>query len=332
MTLRTRLALAFALFAAVPLGATFWPVSRALSRSLEAEHGARLDAAARAIEGEIARLVGRSALAVEELARSDEALALARDHASGALAIRGSRPCRQVARGARPDVLSAVEPTDASFPPATCRAGPVTSTPTSSRFSRRLRRAALCRASSPAPGRRVERVLALVAWRRSPARRSAPGRGRGGARQGAGGAARGPHWRLRLGRRGRRRVAGRGGGARCGVRREMAVAARDPRRARRTGPPDLPGPRSRRWLASRSPRRRRARQARATVLLAFAQRSPARRCGRRGRERLASRITRPVEALRDAASLVAAGTSVRASRPVPRRGRRACTSVQRHDG
>ncbi len=62
MTLRARLALAFALFAAVPLAATFWPVSRALSRSLEAEHGARLEASTRAIEGEVAHFQEQSVL------------------------------------------------------------------------------------------------------------------------------------------------------------------------------------------------------------------------------------------------------------------------------
>jgi two-component system, NtrC family, nitrogen regulation sensor histidine kinase NtrY len=83
VTLRARLALAFALFAAVPLGLASWPVSRALSRALEEEHAARLAAAARAVEGEILRLGEQAAAAIADLARSPEAESLARDHASG---------------------------------------------------------------------------------------------------------------------------------------------------------------------------------------------------------------------------------------------------------
>ena len=81
MTLRARLATAFALFAAVPLAATFWPVSRALSRALEAESAARLDGAAHAVERELARLGDEAAAGVVDLARSPEAEALARDRA-----------------------------------------------------------------------------------------------------------------------------------------------------------------------------------------------------------------------------------------------------------
>ena len=51
MSLRAKLAVAFALFAALPLAATLWPVSRAHSGALEAEHDARLEGAARAVEG-----------------------------------------------------------------------------------------------------------------------------------------------------------------------------------------------------------------------------------------------------------------------------------------
>ena len=83
MTLRAKLAVAFALFAAVPLAATFWPVSRALSRALEAEHTARLDGAARAVERELARLGEQASLAVADLARSPEAEAFAREHGEG---------------------------------------------------------------------------------------------------------------------------------------------------------------------------------------------------------------------------------------------------------
>jgi two-component system nitrogen regulation sensor histidine kinase NtrY len=86
VTLRAKLALAFALFAAVPLGVALFPVSRALSRALEAELQARLDAAARAVEGELARLAGEAQTAVADLAQSEEAEAFARDRAAGRLA------------------------------------------------------------------------------------------------------------------------------------------------------------------------------------------------------------------------------------------------------
>jgi signal transduction histidine kinase len=83
MTLRAKLGLVFALFAAVPLAAIAWPVSRALSRALEAEHAARVEAAARAVERELERLAEVAAAALGDLARSAEAEALARDRAAG---------------------------------------------------------------------------------------------------------------------------------------------------------------------------------------------------------------------------------------------------------
>ncbi len=85
MTLRARLTLAFALFAALPLAAALWPVSRTLSRSLESEYAARLDGAARAVEGELGRLGALAAAAARELARGPELDALARDEAQGQL-------------------------------------------------------------------------------------------------------------------------------------------------------------------------------------------------------------------------------------------------------
>lgn len=85
MTLRARLTLAFWLFAALPLAAALWPVSRTLSRSLETEYAARLDGATRAVEGELDRLGGLAAAAARELARGPEVDALARDEAQGQL-------------------------------------------------------------------------------------------------------------------------------------------------------------------------------------------------------------------------------------------------------
>ncbi len=85
MTLRTKLTLAFGLFAALPVAAALWPVSRTLSRSLESEYGERLDGATRAVEGELSRLGALAAAAARELARGPELDALARDEAQGQL-------------------------------------------------------------------------------------------------------------------------------------------------------------------------------------------------------------------------------------------------------
>jgi two-component system nitrogen regulation sensor histidine kinase NtrY len=79
LSLRTRLTLAFALFAALPVTAALWPVSRALSEALEAEYRARLDQAARAVEGEYRRVAGAAAAAAREVAQSPEVDALSRD-------------------------------------------------------------------------------------------------------------------------------------------------------------------------------------------------------------------------------------------------------------
>ena len=85
MTLRAKLTTAFALFGALPMLAATWPVSRALSRSLEAEHAVRLDTATHAVEGELRRLASLAAEAAREVARGSEAEALARDRAQGLL-------------------------------------------------------------------------------------------------------------------------------------------------------------------------------------------------------------------------------------------------------
>ncbi len=79
MSLRVKLTIAFALFAAAPVIAALWPVSRALSEALDAEYGARLDQAARAVEGEYRRVLADAAAAAREAARSPEVESLARD-------------------------------------------------------------------------------------------------------------------------------------------------------------------------------------------------------------------------------------------------------------
>ncbi|BDG04909.1 sensor histidine kinase [Anaeromyxobacter oryzae] len=85
MTLRTKLAVAFALFAAVPLAAALVPVSRALARALASEHAARLDGAAAALQGELDRLGDDAAAAVRDLARAPELEAFARERDAGLL-------------------------------------------------------------------------------------------------------------------------------------------------------------------------------------------------------------------------------------------------------
>lgn len=86
MTLRARLSLWFALFAALPLLAVSVPVTVVLRQSLERDHAARLEAAARAVEGEVGRTAAAAAEGVRDLAARPEAAALARDLAEGLLA------------------------------------------------------------------------------------------------------------------------------------------------------------------------------------------------------------------------------------------------------
>jgi len=81
VSLRAKLTLAFAVFAAVPVVAALWPVSRALSEALDSEYAARLDQAANAVEREYRRLAADAAGAAREAARSPEVEALARDRA-----------------------------------------------------------------------------------------------------------------------------------------------------------------------------------------------------------------------------------------------------------
>ncbi len=81
MTLRAKLTVAFALFAVFSMLAALVPVSRALSKALDEEYAARLEGAARAIEGEIGRLGASAVESARDLARGPEAEALARDRA-----------------------------------------------------------------------------------------------------------------------------------------------------------------------------------------------------------------------------------------------------------
>ncbi|MBI5070998.1 MAG: HAMP domain-containing protein [Deltaproteobacteria bacterium] len=111
MSLRTRLTLLFALFAALPMAAAMVPLSRALSEALAQEYAARLEQATQAVEGEVRRLGAEAAAAARELARSPEAGELAREWSDGLLepadaSARG--PDWMAARGL--DALALVEP------------------------------------------------------------------------------------------------------------------------------------------------------------------------------------------------------------------------------
>jgi two-component system, NtrC family, nitrogen regulation sensor histidine kinase NtrY len=311
VTLRSKLGAAFALFAAVPLAAALVPVSRALSGALSAEHAARLDGAAGAIEGELARLGEDAGASVRELAASGDVEAFSRDRA-GELVGPAEAAARagewMTARGL--DVLAAVEPDGrvVSSGHLPGRAGDVDAD------------AAALLASVP-PGRAVPRlvaragpdgvepVLAIVAW--------APVPGDPPLRL-AGGLALGPERAARLAAlTGGEVVIRAAGGA------VLAEASAAPphgatvwRRlrgiigglggARRTlplGPGDAPVARIEVALASEGLVR-----AQATVFVAFLAALAAGTIAAAALGRvLASRVTRPVEALRDAAARVAAG-------------------------
>jgi two-component system, NtrC family, nitrogen regulation sensor histidine kinase NtrY len=312
VTLRAKLTLSFALFAAVPLAAALWPVSSALSRALEAEHAARLDAATRAVEGELARLGSLSAAALADLARSEEAEALARDHAAG-LAGPAEEADRAAgwaaARGL--DVLSVAELDGRVLSSAHLpgRAGDL-DPELRELFASEPPGRAVSRVVSRAGPDGVAPVVALVSW--------SPVAAEGPPIRLAGGKAVGPELAARL-------AALTGG----------AIAIRDPRgtplaeaaappgedasawrriatrlgrlagasREIPLGPPAAPVARIEVSLASEGLAR-----ARALVLLAFVGALAAGAAGGAVAGRLlAARVTRPVEALQRAAARVAAG-------------------------
>jgi signal transduction histidine kinase len=312
VTLRARLATAFALFAAVPLAATFWPVSRALSRALEAEHAARLDGAAHAVERELARLGEEASAGIVELARSPEAEAFAREHAAGSVGPAeeaGVAAAWSAARGL--PVLAVAEPdgrvvSSAHLPG---RAGDVD--PELARLF-----------ASAAPGRAVPRVVAragpggveplvaLVAWAGVPS---------DGARlRVAGGAAVGVDLAERLAALTGGAIAIRGpdgaalaeaappgteGGGAWGWLAPFLGRVGGAARTIPLGPPEAPEARIDVSLASEGLAR-----ARALVLLAFASALAVGAVAAAALGRLlASRVTRPLEALRDGAARVAAG-------------------------
>jgi signal transduction histidine kinase len=312
MTLRTRLGLAFALFAALPLAAALWPVSRALSAALEAEHAARLDAAAAAVQGELLRLSREASAAVQELARSPEAEAFAREHGGAAAAEEAGRAGEwRAARGL--DVLAVAEPDGrvVSSGHLPGRAGDL-DPELAALFAETPAGDAAARVVSRAGPDGVEPVLALVAWRDLPG-------GPTPLRIAAGAA---------LARERAARLAALTGGA-IAIRAPdgaLLAEAAPPRAApaegdllaravsrlgrlgdlSRTiplGPPARPAATIELSVASEGLAR-----ARATVLLAFLSALAAGTVAAALAGRLlASRVTRPVEALRDGAARVAAG-------------------------
>ncbi len=318
MTLRARLSVAFAVFAALPLAATLWPVSRALSRALEAEHAARLDGAAHAVEGELARLAGQASMAVADLAASPEAEAFAREHAGGA-APAAEEAARAAEWGAARGlaVLAVTDPDGRVISSAHLpgRAGDV-DPELAALYGAAPAGRAVARVVSRAGPDGVEPVLALVAWRELPTG-AAPLRLAGGTA---------------LGRELAARLAALTGGAVAVRAADGAVLAQaQPERVDDVAPYaglPLPGaiPRlvGRLGAASRviplgppesaaatvevSVASEGLARARATVLLAFlaALAAAAVAAAVAGRV-VASRVTRPVEALRDAAARVAGG-------------------------
>jgi two-component system nitrogen regulation sensor histidine kinase NtrY len=313
VTLRAKLALAFALFAAVPLAAALWPVSSVLSRALEAEHAARLDAATRAVEGELARLGDASAAALADLARSDEAEALARDHAAG---IAG--PAEEADRAAAwaaargLDVLSVAEPDGRVLSSAHLpgRAGDL-DPELRELFSAAAPGQAVPRLVSRAGPDGVAPVVALVSW--SPVAAEKP------AIRVAGGMAVGPELAARLAALTGGAIdirdpggaplaeaaapAAEDGSAWRRIAARLGRVAGGASRAIPLGPPGSPVARIEVSLASEGLAR-----ARALVLLAFLAALAAGSAGGAVAGRfLASRVTRPVEALQRAAARVAAG-------------------------
>jgi signal transduction histidine kinase len=323
MTLRAKLAVAFALFAAVPLGITLWPVSRALSSALEAEHAARLEAAARAVEGELSRLGDEAALAVDDLARSPEAEAFARDHAGAPAAEEAARAAEwRATRGLDVLAVSDAEGRVLSSGHLPGRAGDL-DPELAALFAAAPPGRAVARVVSRAGPDGVEPVLALLAWREL-AGPAAPLRVAGGAA---------------LARERAARLAALTGGDITirGADGAVLAEAQPPRpedggpdgqktparpvppslprlasllgrlggaaRSIPLGPPGAPAAHIEVSVASEGLAR-----ARVTVVLAFlgalaAGTAAAALAGRA----LASRVTRPVEALRDAAARVAAG-------------------------
>ena len=311
MRLRTQLALLLALFALVPIAAALVPVASALSRALAEEHAARLEGASRAVAGELSRLSQEAAARVAELSRSPEAEAFSRDLSSGALspadaASRGAEWMR--ARGL--DVLAVATEdgrvvTSGHLPG---RAGdvdpelsPVLAAPPGAAAPRVVTRAG---AAGPEPS------LALIAW--------APLPGEGGLRL-AGGLELGADRARRLAALTGGEVTVRGAGGtvlaraaapldagaplwtRLGMR--LGVGLADARRAIPLGGPGGTAGEVEVAVASEGLAR-----AAGAVLAAFLGALCVGAAGALVAGRLvASRVTRPVEALREASARVAAG-------------------------
>jgi signal transduction histidine kinase len=166
VTLRAKLTVAFALFAAVPMLVPLYWVNRALSDALSAEYGARLESAARAVEGEVRRLSTEAAAGARELARSPELEGLARDRVAGQLDVAEAAARAKEWMAARSlDVLAVAEPTGqvVSSGHLPGRAGDV-DPELGALFSESPPGAAVARFVSRATPSGVEPVLALVAW------------------------------------------------------------------------------------------------------------------------------------------------------------------------
>jgi signal transduction histidine kinase len=311
VTLRWKLALAFALFTAVPLAGAFVPVSRALTGALSAEQAARLDGAAAAIEGELARLGDDAAAGVGDLARSPEVEAFARERADELVApaeAAGRASEWMAARGLDALVVLDADGRVVSSGHLPGRAGDVdpelgglVQDAPEGRASPRL-------VSRAGPGG-LEPVLALVAWAKvpgDPALRLAGGLALGADRAARLAALTGGEVVIRAPDGALLAEAAAPGDGRPRPLRGLRALVGGLSGARRVlplGAPEAPAARIEIALASEGLAR-----AQATVLLAFLAALvlgtvAAAVVG----ALLASRVTRPVEALRAAAARVAAG-------------------------
>jgi signal transduction histidine kinase len=311
MRLRTQLAALLALFAVVPLAAALLPVEEALSGALASEHAARLDGAARAVTGELARLGAEASSRVGDLARSPEADAFARDLAAGLLpppeaAARGAEWMK--ARGLDVLTLATAEGQVVTSGHLPGRAGDLD--PELAPVLQGLPGAAVPRVVTRAGPSGPEPVLALVAW--------APLPGDGQLRM-AGGLDLGQDRALRLAaltngevtiRRPDGTVLAQAAApasasapllTRLGAR--LGVGWAGARRTLPLGPPGGPAAQVEISVASEGLAR-----AAGTVLVTFLGALVAGAVAAVAAGRLiASRITRPVEALREAAARVAGG-------------------------
>jgi two-component system, NtrC family, nitrogen regulation sensor histidine kinase NtrY len=311
VTLRGKLALSFALFAAVPLAVALVPVSRTLSAALSREHAARLDGAAAALRGELARLGDDAAGAVVDLARGPGAEAFTRERADGLLSpAEAAGRAREWMEARGLDVLALVDGegrvvSSGHLPGRAGDVDPELAAAIAAAPAGRPVAALVSRAGDAG----VERAAALVAWAPlpgDPALRAVGGFALGADRAARLAALTGGEVEIRDPGGALLADAAAPGTAGRPLWRRLRAVLGGPGAARRSlamGPEDAPAARIELALASEGLAR-----AQATVLLAFIAALAAGTVAAAAVGRvLAARVTRPVEALRAAAARVASG-------------------------